>query len=408
MAYDKPVPAWGAAGVEPPASLKASGFAPGYKPPADYFNWFWYSVSQCLAELQDEAVPHETIAGVDLNAVIATGAYGYNTRCENRPSTNSGSLFVCNFNGTYVTQLAHAHTLNRVYCRYTADAGASWTAWEELARTSETAPAGYGLGEMCADISGKDLLTEVPQKSGFYRGNGVTNAPDTYWWYYVITAGSDTTNVIAFGRDGVVKTAQFTSSSTSIEWKELGAGSHTHSVDDLTGTLPVTNGGTGASTASAAANKLGVYSFLTGTNIGEGESLDDYKTPGNYCCGQSATAGGLTNCPTYNAFTMRVFYANGSQYYIGQEIKDYATGVDYYRFFNTNTGVWGAWQNNFTSAKKPTASDIGAGTFADTAVKAKAGTDYTTGRVRNIWATTNDMTPGVSELASGNICLVYE
>lgn len=54
------------------------------------------------------------------------------------------------------------------------------------------------------------------------------------------------------------------------------------------------------------------------------------------------------------------------------------------------------------------AGNIDAGTFADTAVKAKSGTDYSTARVRNIYAGTSDLTAGSSSLASGNIYLVYE
>lgn len=60
MAFEKPIPQWFAAGAEPPESLKQSGFTVGYKPPADYFNWFWYCVSQCLAELQDKHTGLET------------------------------------------------------------------------------------------------------------------------------------------------------------------------------------------------------------------------------------------------------------------------------------------------------------------------------------------------------------
>ena len=52
MAFENKAPEWNAAGIEPPASLKNSGFTEGYKPPAPYFNWFWYAVSKCLAELQ--------------------------------------------------------------------------------------------------------------------------------------------------------------------------------------------------------------------------------------------------------------------------------------------------------------------------------------------------------------------
>ena len=54
------------------------------------------------------------------------------------------------------------------------------------------------------------------------------------------------------------------------------------------------------------------------------------------------------------------------------------------------------------------ASKITSGTFAATDVKAMNGTDYTTARVRNIKASTTDLTAGSSALANGDIYLVYE
>ena len=54
------------------------------------------------------------------------------------------------------------------------------------------------------------------------------------------------------------------------------------------------------------------------------------------------------------------------------------------------------------------ASTINAGTFAATGVKAMNGTDYTTARVRNIQASTTDLTAGSSSLSNGDIYLVYE
>lgn len=47
-------PGFTAKGVEPPASLKSEGFKQGYKPPADYFSWFWTRVSNCITELQNK------------------------------------------------------------------------------------------------------------------------------------------------------------------------------------------------------------------------------------------------------------------------------------------------------------------------------------------------------------------
>ena len=60
------------------------------------------------------------------------------------------------------------------------------------------------------------------------------------------------------------------------------------------------------------------------------------------------------------------------------------------------------------SSHNQAASTITAGTFAATGVKAATGTDYTTARVRNIQASTTDLTAGSSSLANGDIYLVYE
>ena len=64
----------------------------------------------------------------------------------------------------------------------------------------------------------------------------------------------------------------------------------------------------------------------------------------------------------------------------------------------------------FDAARIPTlaASKVTTGTFAATGVKAMNGTDYTTARVRNIQASTTDLTAGSSTLSNGDIYLVYE
>lgn len=61
-----------------------------------------------------------------------------------------------------------------------------------------------------------------------------------------------------------------------------------------------------------------------------------------------------------------------------------------------------------TSSHNQAASTITAGTFAATGIVAKTGTDYTTSRIRNIQASTTDLTAGSSTLSSGNIYIVYE
>lgn len=100
-------------------------------------------------------------------------------------------------------------------------------------RDPNAAPNGFGLGTECTDISGKDLLTEVAQKSGFYRGSNVTHAPNVYWWYYIVTAGADTTNIIAFASGNSVKITHFTHGDATVEWADFSLSSHTHTAADV-------------------------------------------------------------------------------------------------------------------------------------------------------------------------------
>ena len=60
------------------------------------------------------------------------------------------------------------------------------------------------------------------------------------------------------------------------------------------------------------------------------------------------------------------------------------------------------------SSHTQAASTITSGTFPTTYIYAKTGTDYTTGRIRNIKASSSDLTAGTSTLNSGDIYLVYE
>lgn len=83
MNFEKQVPDWNAEGVEPPVSLKESGFEAGYKPPAAFFNWFWHGVSACLAELQAKLSRVDNTADMDKPLSqpqeAAIKGYGYQT-----------------------------------------------------------------------------------------------------------------------------------------------------------------------------------------------------------------------------------------------------------------------------------------------------------------------------------------
>lgn len=54
MDFEHIPPKWENAGTEPPDSLKKEGFRAGYKPPAEYFNWFFNRIYKCVTELQSK------------------------------------------------------------------------------------------------------------------------------------------------------------------------------------------------------------------------------------------------------------------------------------------------------------------------------------------------------------------
>ena len=84
-------------------------------------------------------------------------------------------------------------------------------------------------------------------------------------------------------------------------------------------------------------------------------------------------------------------------------------GIKVYARYGYN-GWYGTWREltPYLIDHTHSPSDITEGVFQYTNIKAKTGTDYTTGRIRNIWATKNNLVAGSSTLASGNIAIVYE
>ena len=73
--------------------------------------------------------------------------------------------------------------------------------------------------------------------------------------------------------------------------------------------------------------------------IPKNADLNSYLDPGNYCCNLNDTVKTLKNCPTGGeAFTMRVYYANGDApyngyIYINQKITSYRNGEIYIRVY---------------------------------------------------------------------------
>lgn len=89
MPYNKPAPQWNAVGTEPPQSLKDNGWQFNQKPPADYFNWFFYKTAQAIIELQLEALNTEQKGAA--NGLATLGADSKLTASQ-LPAIGSGQI----------------------------------------------------------------------------------------------------------------------------------------------------------------------------------------------------------------------------------------------------------------------------------------------------------------------------
>ena len=142
MAFEKVVPTWNAPGAEPPDTLKNEGFYPEYRPPAEYFNWFFSGVSACLEELQETLTYHVLPEGTDLNTLTEQGLYGHFSApvasgYANNPlaSQSTGIILEVWNSGGSVMQRLTGILVGSVYLRRYHDGG--WSEWRKLALTTD-------------------------------------------------------------------------------------------------------------------------------------------------------------------------------------------------------------------------------------------------------------------------------
>lgn len=83
-------------------------------------------------------------------------------------------------------------------------------------------------------------------------------------------------------------------------------------------------------------------------------------------------------------------------------------GKAYLQNADTNQYLETALAGKAATSHTQAASTITAGTFPETAIVAKTGTDYGSWRIRNIAAHTDTITAGSTALTNGNIYLQYE
>lgn len=155
-------------------------------------------------------------------------------------------------------------------------------------------------------------------------------------------------------------------------------------------TVPVTKGGTGATDAATARSNLGI----TLSNLGAAASSHTHT--------KSQISDFPSSMPASDVYSWAK--ASSKPSYTASEVGASATGHKH-----TKSEITDFPSSMTPSAHNQAASTITAGTLGGQVVaNASAVSNLGTAQVRNIYAGTTDLTPGVSTLATGTIYLVYE
>lgn len=217
-------------------------------------------------------------------------------------------------------------------------------------------------------ITGRDLSVALKGSSSegyglsLYGGVGSAVALPSYGMSFAGTASYGTHGPVTgnwatyFTMGGTDRGWIFKSNSTS----STGNVASISSTGVFTGSEfvgPLTGNASSATTASklTTARTLNGISFdgsgnitipVSNTGITASSDLDTYKTPGFYSCPMSATAAGLTNCPTTLAFSMLVERGAGSI----QTLTEYPVSGQRRTFKRHEyNNVWGAWYEILTT-----------------------------------------------------------
>lgn len=92
MDFNNTLPEWQNTGTEPSDTLKNNGFAAGYKPPANVFNWFWHKVSAAITELQTKLTGIDNAIDVDEKIIELHKSDKSNPHSVNKAQVGLGNV----------------------------------------------------------------------------------------------------------------------------------------------------------------------------------------------------------------------------------------------------------------------------------------------------------------------------
>ena len=227
------------------------------------------------------------------------------------------------------------------------------------------APAGFGLGATATLLAAASNLNNlISSGSGFFRGTSLTNAPDAGWWHIIHIAHDEanwaTQIAIAIGSGntyavGTMLNRQCVNGAWGA-WQQhaLINSNITGTAANVTGTVALANGGTGATSAQAAINTLagavtnGYFLRGNGTNVvmspiqaSDVPALNQNTTGNAATCSNASLLNGLTaaqiaaNMAAYSGSQQGSFSPSD---YIATNIPDVGVSLNnVYWYISSNT-----------------------------------------------------------------------
>ena len=283
------------------------------------------------------------ISGQDIKSINKSGRYRGN-RIANSPDGSEDWFFydvvVHDVNGRWKSITAKSYFTSAVYSIFCNDS--TWSKWE---RVYTSADYEVGTGGTLKDISRQDILTIT--KSGRYKGSGVINAPNPYWYFFDVEMSyymaKPYTRITARNLSSNMQYTRNNAGGTWSDWKRV------YSEDDKPTPAEI-----GA--ISSNAYEVGADGYLKDISW---QDIKAINKSGRY------RGSNVVNAPRNNK----------NWFYYDVEVHDSSnkwkkitarTYNDNTMFIMTcNNGTWSDWSKFYSEYSKPTPAEIGTASLQD-------------------------------------------
>lgn len=341
MAFQHKIPEWKNEGVQPPDDLIENGYQVKQKPPAAFFNWFWSKVTKAIKELQDTFSSHTHEAqslemsegsGTTVGDVVENLQHDLDNKLDKDIGNLENPISVSNGGTGKATELEAFDTLafrksikddSLVHCNTLTGIGIY-----RVYITNESTASSYNF----------------PARYGVITVNCVTG-----YISQVFYDVSEFKHYVRYTSNG---------GSTWSTWKQSYDTTNKPLLTDLSGTLPVTNGGTGATTTGKARENLSLnlltFVGFKQINVTTGEETIDGIVEAMPICSELICDIGASNAKIYpNSYgVLRVIKTNNTRtlFYF------YLKGNNVYYFGNYDSSLsepWQGWATVYNSDNLP-------------------------------------------------------